>query len=132
MTALRAWLAVVIKKELELQKEPGDGSNAESGSSNPVTKPKPRAWKKRGNRQTGGEQRERVGINSAPHEEEPSRREGSGALHRVERPISVRCGRGVVSVIVIDPTVLRSGVIRVVEDPQHRCRPHRHYQRVWI
>ena len=30
-------------KELELQKEPDDGSNAESGSSNPVIKPKPRA-----------------------------------------------------------------------------------------
>ena len=81
--------------------------NRASGSSNPVTKPKPRAWKKRENRQTGGEQRKGVGINSAPHEEEPSRREGSGALHRVERPLSVRCGRGVVS--VIDPTVLRSG-----------------------
>ena len=27
---------------------------------------------KKENRQTGGEQRERVGINSAPHEEEPS------------------------------------------------------------
>ena len=58
--------------------------NRASGSSNPVTKPKPRAWKKRENRQTGGEQRERAGINSAPHEEEPSRREGSGALHRVD------------------------------------------------
>ena len=37
-----------------------------------------------------------------------SSREGSGALHRVEKPISVRCGRGVVS--VLDPTVLQSGV----------------------
>ena len=48
-----------------------------------------------------------VGRNVGPHEVKRSTREGSGALHRVERPISVRCGRGVVS--VIDPTVLRSG-----------------------
>ena len=48
--------------------------------------------------------------NAGPHEVKTSSREGSGALHRVERPISVsvRCGRGVVS--VLDPTVLRSGV----------------------
>ena len=31
---------------LELQEEPDDGSNAESGSSNPVTKSEPRQWKK--------------------------------------------------------------------------------------
>ena len=49
-----------------------------------------------------------VGKNAGPHEVKTSSREGSGALHRVERPSSVRCGRGVVS--VIDPTVLRSGV----------------------
>ena len=48
-------MAKTENNELELQKEPDDGSNAESGSSNPVTKPKPRAWKKRGNRQTGGD-----------------------------------------------------------------------------
>ena len=49
-----------------------------------------------------------VGRNAGPHEVKTSSREGSGALHRVEKPISVRCGRGVVS--VLDPTVLRSGV----------------------
>ena len=49
-----------------------------------------------------------VGRNVGPHEVKTSSREGSGALHRVERPSSVRSGRGVVS--VIDPTVLRSGV----------------------
>ena len=48
-----------------------------------------------------------VGINAGPHEGKTSSREGSGALHRVERPISVRCGRGVVG--VIDPTAVRSG-----------------------
>ena len=31
---------------LELQEEPDGGSNAESGSSNPVTKSEPRQWKK--------------------------------------------------------------------------------------
>ena len=50
-----------------------------------------------------GSRGEGVGKNVGPHEVKTSSREGSGALHRVERPISVRCGRGVVS--VIDPTV---------------------------
>ena len=49
-----------------------------------------------------------VGRNVGPHEVKRSTREGSGALHRVERPISVRCDHGVVS--VLDPTVLQSGV----------------------
>ena len=40
-----------------------------------------------------------VGRNAGPHEVKTSSREGSGALHRVERPISVRCGHGVVSVL---------------------------------
>ena len=34
------------KENLELRWEPDDGSNAESGSSNPVTKSEPRQWKK--------------------------------------------------------------------------------------
>ena len=58
-------------------------------------------------RQEGSRGR-RAGINAGPHEGKTSSREGSGALHRVERPISVRCGHGVVS--VLDPTVLRFGV----------------------
>ena len=43
----------------------------------------------------------------SPHEEKPSKREGSGALRRVGRPVGVRCGR--VAVSVIDPAVSRSG-----------------------
>ena len=43
----------------------------------------------------------------SPHEEKPSKREGSGALRRVGRPVGVRCGR--VAVSVIDPAVARSG-----------------------
>ena len=37
---------VRMGRELELQEEPDGGSNAESGSSNPVTKSEPRQWKK--------------------------------------------------------------------------------------
>ena len=40
-----------------------------------------------------GSREEGVGRNVGPHEVKTSSREGSGALHRVERPISVRCGR---------------------------------------
>ena len=36
----------VFYQKLELQEEPDGGSNADSGSSNPVTKSKPRQWKK--------------------------------------------------------------------------------------
>ena len=55
-----------------------------------------------------GSRGEGVGRDADPNEVKTSSREGSGALHRVERPISVRCGHGVVS--VLGPTVLRSGV----------------------
>ena len=44
--ALSWGIEMAKARELELQKEPDGGSNAESGSSNPVTKSAPRQWKK--------------------------------------------------------------------------------------
>ena len=46
-----------------------------------------------------------------PHEEKPSKREGSGALRRVGRPAGVTCGVrcGRVAVSVIDPAVSQTG-----------------------